>query len=83
MNSKVEDITVGYYTCDGDSVFNCTSPDAHFPRLKFYDSKKELEVNITPENFLQQATKLKNLAVPRINIVKEKVETSLTAEIPR
>lgn len=82
MNSKVEDITVGYYTCDGDSVFNCTSTDVHFPRLKFYDVKKEIEVNITPENFLQQATKLKNLAIPRINVVKEKVGFDETSEIP-
>lgn len=73
VNSKVEDITVGYHVCDGDSVFNCTSPDAHFPRLKFYDIKKEIEVDITPENFASQATKLKNIAIPRINVIKEEV----------
>lgn len=73
VNSKVADITVGYNVCGNDGDSSCTDESAHFPRLKFFDFKKELEVNITQENFGESFIKIKNYAVPRILLVKSEV----------
>lgn len=71
VNSKVDDITVTVFNCtEGETAFGCADNNAHFPRIKFYDHKKEIEYNLTQENFEQNLIKVKNYAVPRILLVK-------------
>ena len=70
INEKVEDVTVGYFQCGEEEVFNCKDEQAHFPRLKFYDYKKELEFNITQGSFEKDFTRIKHFVIPRILLVK-------------
>ena len=71
IQEKVSDITVGYYKCgDNDTVFSCDAEGAHFPRIKLYDFKKEIEYNITTDNFERSFTRIKNFVIPRVLLVK-------------
>ena len=73
VNSKVNDIAVGYHVCEDDQEFGCKDQSTHFPRLKFFDFKKELELKITTSNFEETFTRIKNYAVPRILLIKTEV----------
>lgn len=75
VNSKVSDVTVGYHVCEQDQEFGCVDASTHFPRLKFFDFKKELELNITADNFEESFTRIKNYAVPRILLIKSEVRS--------
>lgn len=75
VNSKVADVTIGYTVCDQHSGSKCKDESVHFPRIKFFDFKKELDVNITQENLDESFIKIKNYAVPRILLVKSEVDS--------
>ncbi len=70
INERVQDVTIGYFVCGDEDVFFCKVPDAHFPRLKLFDFKKELEFNLTQASFEKDFTRIKHFVVPRVLLVK-------------